>query len=93
MEKSVKYESPHYVVFTNVLLLHHSYWLLLRGGIVQSVPCAATIFWSIVQTRVSSIHSWFIHQCFMALEDTSSSEAEVWWEMSFKLSDGEFLTH
>jgi hypothetical protein len=25
-----------------------SYWLLLRGGIIQSVPCTATIFWSIV---------------------------------------------
>jgi hypothetical protein len=25
-----------------------SYWLLLLGGIVQSVPCTAAIYWSIV---------------------------------------------
>jgi hypothetical protein len=37
------------------------YWLLLRGGIVQSVSSTASIFWSIVSPSLSSNHSWFIH--------------------------------
>jgi hypothetical protein len=36
------------------------YWLLLRDGIIQSVPCTAAIFW-FVCPHPSSNHSWFIH--------------------------------
>jgi len=42
------------------------YWLLLRGGIIQSVSCTAAIFSSIVRPHMSSNHSWFIHQSSLA---------------------------
>jgi hypothetical protein len=42
------------------------YCLLLRGGIVQSVPCTAAIFWFTVRPHVSSNHSWLIHQSTLA---------------------------
>jgi hypothetical protein len=38
------------------------YWLLLRGGIVQSVSCTVTISLSIVCQHLNCSHSWFIHQ-------------------------------
>jgi hypothetical protein len=39
-----------------------AYWLILRSGIIQSVPCTATILWSVVHPHLSSNYSWFIHQ-------------------------------
>jgi hypothetical protein len=45
-------------------------WLLLRSGIVKSVPCTATIFRSIVLPHPSSNHSLFIHQCSLAAAET-----------------------
>jgi hypothetical protein len=45
------------------------YWLLLRGGIIQTVPCTAVIFWSTVRPHLSPCHSWFIHE--FSLENTS----------------------
>jgi hypothetical protein len=38
------------------------YWLLLRSGIVQSVPCTTAIYWSIEHLNLSSNRSLFIHQ-------------------------------
>jgi hypothetical protein len=51
-----------------------SYWLLLRGGIVQGVPSTAAIFWSIVRPS----HSWFIQQSSMVAAETPSNEAGSW---------------
>jgi hypothetical protein len=48
------------------------YWLLLRGGIVQSVPCTAAIFWSILRPHLTSNHSWFIHQRSLAKQTPCS---------------------
>jgi hypothetical protein len=47
-----------------VILFYLSYSLLSQGGIVQSVPCTAVIFWYIVRPSPSSNHYWFIHQSF-----------------------------
>jgi hypothetical protein len=50
--------------------------LMLCGGIVQSVPYTATIFWSIVRPTLTSNHSWFIHQSSLKISaDTPSSES------------------
>jgi hypothetical protein len=49
----------------------------LRGGIVQSVPCTASILWSIVRTRLRSNNSVFSHQSSRKIPaDTPSSETE-----------------
>jgi hypothetical protein len=42
-----------------------SYWLLLPGGFVQSVPCTATILWSVVRPHLSYNHTWFIYQIYL----------------------------
>jgi hypothetical protein len=42
------------------------YWLLLQGGIIQSMPCTMAIFWSIMHPHLSYRHSWFIHQSSLA---------------------------
>jgi hypothetical protein len=44
------------------LQIHRAFWLLLRGGIIQSVPYTATIFWYTVRPHLNSNHYWFIHQ-------------------------------
>jgi hypothetical protein len=38
------------------------YWLLLRGGIVQSVPCNCEHLMIYSAPHLNSNHSWFIHQ-------------------------------
>jgi hypothetical protein len=43
-------------------VLSVDYWLLLWSGIVQSVPCTATIFWPIVCPHLSSNRSRFMQQ-------------------------------
>jgi hypothetical protein len=48
------------------LLVVKCCWLLLRGGIVKSVPWTAVIFWSVVHPCLSSNHSWFIYQSSLA---------------------------
>jgi hypothetical protein len=51
-------------------------WLRCGGGIVESVPCTAAIFSSIVHPHLSSNRSSFIHQSCLVAADTPSSEAE-----------------
>jgi hypothetical protein len=63
------------------------YWLLLRSDIVQSVPCTAVIFWSIVRSHLKSNLSWFIHQSSLLAAETHSSEAGSWREMFLNLAD------
>jgi hypothetical protein len=41
---------------------YHSYWLLLWGGIIQSVPCNADHFLIYCAPHLSSYHFWCIHQ-------------------------------
>jgi hypothetical protein len=43
--------------------------LMLRGGIVQSVPYTADNFWSIMRPHMSSNQSWFIQQCSLVSGD------------------------
>jgi hypothetical protein len=47
--------------WTSLILL----WLLLRGGIVQSVLGFATILWYIVRPHLTSSYCWLIHQSFL----------------------------
>jgi hypothetical protein len=60
------------------------YWPLLRGGIVQSVPCAAAIFWYIVRPHLRSNHSLFIH----LLSDCSRDNQQ--WTMELARNGSEF---
>jgi hypothetical protein len=36
-------------------------WLLLRGGMLQCVPCSTANFWCTVPLHLGSNHSWFTH--------------------------------
>jgi hypothetical protein len=47
-------------------VVNTGYWLLLRGGIVQSVPCTAAIFWSTVRSQLSFNHPRFIQPSSLA---------------------------
>jgi hypothetical protein len=76
---------PKAVLVTSPLLQTHwphcsfaGYWLLLRGGIVQSVLWTTATFWStsIVCPRLSSNHSWFIHQS--SLTNTAETPSSEW---------------
>jgi hypothetical protein len=69
------------------------FWLLLRGSIVHSVPCTATIFSSIVHPHLSSNHSWFIHQGSLVIAVTPSSEAGIWVQVYLNLVDEVFLSY
>jgi hypothetical protein len=64
-----------------------SYWLLLRGGIVQSIPCTVTIFWFIVRPHPNSNHSWLELQNSVVATETPSSEAGAWREISMDFAD------
>jgi hypothetical protein len=46
--------------------MNTAYWQLLRCGLVQSVPCTASIFWYNVRPDLSSNRLWFFHQSFLA---------------------------
>jgi hypothetical protein len=64
------------------------YWLLLPGGILQSVPCTVAILWSVVCPHLKYDDSWFIYQS--SLVNTSShlvaKQGETWWEMSINFA-------
>jgi hypothetical protein len=64
----------------------HWLLLLLRGGNVQSVPCTATILWSIVLPHLNSNHPRFIHQ--NSLENTNRDTYET--ESNLTRNDREF---
>jgi hypothetical protein len=49
-----------------VMVQSWGYSLLLRGGIIQSIPYTAVILWSIVSPNLSFNYSWFIHQSSLA---------------------------
>jgi hypothetical protein len=68
------------------------YWLLLRGGIVKSVPCTAAILWSTVLPHLSSNHFCFIHHSPQVAAEISSSEAGIWREMSLNLTEVVYLS-
>jgi hypothetical protein len=55
------------------------YRLLLRGGIIQSVPCTANIFRSIARPYLIYNHSWSIH---LSLANTSVANQEKLGEKS-----------
>jgi hypothetical protein len=59
------------------MLFFVCYWLLLQGGITQSVPCTATIFWSI-ESHLSYNNFWFIRQ--RSLEITFRGELGEKWQ-------------
>jgi hypothetical protein len=56
--------------------LNQCHWLLLRAGIVQSVPCTVAIFWSIACSHLSSDH-FVIHPIELSgkYQQISSSKA------------------
>jgi hypothetical protein len=62
------------------------YWLLLRSSIVQSFPCTAAIFCSIVRPHLSSNHSWFIYQSSLIAAETPTTEVGSWREMALNLA-------
>jgi hypothetical protein len=61
-------------------------WLLLRGSIVQSVPCTSVIFWSILLPLISYNHSWFFHQSSLVAAETPDSETGSWREIFLNLA-------
>jgi hypothetical protein len=63
------------------------YWLLLRSGMLQSVPCTEASFWSLMCPLLSSNHSWFIRQNALLAAETPSSESGIWRKMSLNLAD------
>jgi hypothetical protein len=50
-------------------------WLLLRGGLIQSVPCDRDHFSSVVRSHLSSNHFRFIYQRSLVVAETPSSDA------------------
>jgi hypothetical protein len=56
--------------------------LLLLGGVEQSVPSTAAIFWSI-----EFQYPWLVHQCSLAASETCSSDSRRWWEMSLNFAN------
>jgi hypothetical protein len=66
----------------------YEYWLLLQGSIVQSVPCTATTFWSIVR-HLSPIHSWLSSSVLWQIpaETSSNESAESWQEIAVNFAD------
>jgi hypothetical protein len=64
-------------------------WLLLRGGIVQSVWCTATIFWYIVRPRsVLIIPDLTTRALWHIPSETASSESEkIWRERAVNFAD------
>jgi hypothetical protein len=58
----------------------NTYWLLLRGGFVQSIPCNCDHFLIYCAPHLSSNHSQFIHQSSLLwLQQTPSRVAERDW--------------
>jgi hypothetical protein len=68
------------------------YWLLLWGGVVQSVPYNAAIFCSIVRSHLSSKSSRFIRG-FLVAAETPSSKAGSWRYMPMNLADEVSLSY
>jgi hypothetical protein len=65
------------VYFENHKKSINIYWILLRGSIVQSVPCIAIIFQSTVRFHLCSNHSSFIHQSSTAAARHLVAKEEV----------------
>jgi hypothetical protein len=60
-------------------------WLLLRSGIVKSVPQNCYHFIMCCASRLSSNHSWFIHQIsllWLQQRHLVAKRGEAWREMS-----------
>jgi hypothetical protein len=55
-------------------------WLLLRGGLIQSVPCDCGHFSSVVRPHLSSNHFRFFFQSSLVVAETPSSEAGSLWK-------------
>jgi hypothetical protein len=49
----------------------------VTGGIIQSVPCTAAIFWVLINSDQSSLIA----------AETSISEAKIWREMSLNFAE------
>jgi hypothetical protein len=65
-----------------------TYWLLLESGVVQNIPCTATIFWPTVHPYLSSNYSWFNHKNSgkYLQRHLVATQEETWREMSVNLA-------
>jgi hypothetical protein len=81
-------------LFQSYHLLFNRYWLLLRGGIVQSALCIAAIFWYIVRSHLRFNHSWFIHRVLWQTqtEHLVAKQGKAWRKSSLILP-AKYLCH